>query len=177
MIWSTIAWALAAMILACLLATTVTDLTSRIIPNRLVLIVLCCGFGLRLVSGTGLFLASLLSALAVLAVLSLLARYDLLGWGDVKLIAAVTFAVPASRVIPLLFAIIMAGGLLSCVYLAVRFALRHGAPSPHRVEPAAHRIGNLRRLARREGARILANEPMPYALAVFGGLAFGLATE
>jgi prepilin peptidase CpaA len=113
--------------------------------------------------------------MAVLAVLSPLGANDLLGWGDVKLITAVTFAVPAGRVITLLFAITLAGGLLSCVYLAVRFALRRAATWPVDAASDAGRGWSLRRVAYREGARILANEPMPYAAAIFGGVACGLA--
>ena len=180
--WSAIAWVLGYMIVGCLLVASVTDLASRIIPNRLVLVVLCCGFSLRLTSPPGWFLASLLSAIAVFAALSLLAAYNLLGWGDVKLIAAVTLAVPPERVIPLLLDIVIAGGLLSCVYLAVRFALRRAAsainhPPLSHIEPEASCTRRLRWLARREGARILANGPMPYALAVLAGVAYSLTTE
>jgi prepilin peptidase CpaA len=177
MIWSVIAGVLVWIILACLLVAIVTDLTDRIIPNRLVLVVLCCSLGLRLTSGAGLLWASLLCAIAVGAALGLLAAFDLFGWGDVKLIAAVTLAVPVYRVIPQLFAITLAGGLLSCLYLAIRFALRRAAPHPHVAAPESVRRWSLRRLACRERARILANEPMPYALAIFGGVAYGMATR
>ena len=117
-----------------------------------------------------------MSAVAVLGVVGLLAAYDLLGWGDAKLITAVTFAVPADHVIALLFAITLAGGLLSCLYLILRFILRRAAVVPTAAEPAAGHLRTLRQLTDREGARIRANEPMPYALAVLAGVAFGLAT-
>jgi len=151
-----------------------TDLARRIIPNGLVLVVLGCGIGLRLFAGPWPLLASLCGALAVFAAVGALAAYDLLGWGDAKLIAAVTFIVPVDRVIPLLLAIALAGGLLSCLYLTARSALRCLSPlaRPERGEPA--RGWTLRGLIRREGSRILANEPMPYAVAVLGGVAFGL---
>jgi prepilin peptidase CpaA len=175
MIWSGIGWVLACIILACLLVAIATDITNRIIPNRLVLVVLSCGIGLRLVSGSGALLASLLSAIAIVGALSLLGAYDLLGWGDVKLIAAVTFAVPASHVIALLLAITMAGGLLSCLYLVTRFVLRRAARRPRHDKPDDGGTWPLRRLVRGEAARILLNEPMPYALAIAGGLAYSLA--
>jgi prepilin peptidase CpaA len=176
MIWSAIAWGLASMILACLIVAIVTDVMCRIIPNRLVLIVLCGGIALRALSGVTPLLTSLMSGTAILAVLSVLGAKDLLGWGDVKLITAVTFIVPANRVIPLLFAITLAGGLLSCVYLTVRFALRRAS----RFRPnaagglAGAKAWPFRALVRQEAARILRDEPMPYALAIVGGVAYGL---
>lgn len=177
MIWAAISWLLTAVILACLAVAVATDLESRIIPNRVVLLVLCCSLGLRLLPGAGPLWVSLLSALALLGVLGLFATYDLIGWGDVKLITALTFAVPPYHVVPLLLAISLAGGLLSCLYLAARLVLRRAAPAPGLMDPDVDRAWWLRRLVRREGARILANEPMPYALAVLGGAVYGLVTR
>lgn len=176
MTWTLVSWGLVGMILLCLAVAAVTDLADRIIPNRVVLVVLCCGFGLRLMAGPGPLLASVLGAVTVLAVLSLPASYDFLGWGDVKLIVAVTFAQPAERLIALLLAVVLAGGLLSCLYLAVRFVLRRMAARLDLATPQAGRGGAVRRLARQEGARMLANEPMPYAIAILGGVACCLAT-
>ena len=163
-----VAWVLAGAILACLMLAIATDLARRIIPNGLVLVVLGCGLGLRLVAGPWPLLASLCGALAA---------YDLLGWGDAKLIAAVTFIVPVDLVIPLLLAIALAGGLLSCLYLTARFALRRLAPFGRPALGEPDHGWTLRGLARREGSRILANEPMPYAVAVLGGVAFGLVAR
>jgi len=165
------------MILVCLLVAIATDLTSRIIPNRLVIVALGCGVGLRLLSGPWSLLASLLCAIAILAALSPLAANDLLGWGDAKLIVAVSFAVPAHHVLSLLLAIAMAGGLVSCLYLAARVLLRRAVFVHSGVDLELGLRRALHRLVRREGARILANEPMPYALAVFGGVAYGFATK
>ncbi len=177
MIWSAVAWVLAGAILACLMLAIATDLARRIIPNGLVLVVLGCGLGLRLVAGPWPLLASLCGALAVFAAVGTLAAYDLFGWGDAKLIAAVTFIVPVDRVIPLLLAIALAGGLLSCLYLTARFALRRLAPFGRPALGEPDHGWTLRGLARREGSRILANEPMPYAVAVLGGVAFGLVAR
>ena len=71
----------------------------------------------------------------------------------------------------------MTGGLLGCVYLAARFVLRHASPALSPADADADRTWLLRRLVRQEGARILANEPMPYALAVFGGAVYALAAR
>ncbi len=176
MIWSATTCLLAGIIIACLLVAIITDLANRIIPNRIVLIVLFCSIALRLMSGPEALLTSLLSAAAVLGVVGLLASYDLLGWGDAKLITAVTFAVPADHVIAMLFAITLAGGLLSCLYLILRFILRRATVVPTVAERAVGHLHTLRELTDRERARIRANEPMPYAFAVLAGVAFGLAT-
>lgn len=169
------AWGLTAAISACLLLAVVADVAGRIIPNRLVLVVAGCGVGLRLI-GAGPFWPSLVAALIALAVIGTLAARDLVGWGDAKMIAAVTFAVPVDRVIVLLLAIALAGGLLSGGYLAARTLLRRAPWPPASAHPSDDRAGWLTRLLCREAARIHANEPMPYAVAIAGGLAYGLAT-
>lgn len=168
---SAISWVLVWTVVACLLVAAVTDLVNRIIPNSLTLVVLACGLGLRAFSGPYALLLSVLSAIVTLALLSLLGGYNLLGWGDVKLITAVTLVVPVAHVLGLLFAIVMAGGLLSSCYLSIRFVLRHRA-APQRGYGRGLALG---RLALRERTRILANEPMPYAFAILGGVVYGLA--
>ena len=77
----------------------------------------------------------------------------------------------------MLLAITVTGGLLGCVYLAARLVLRHASPALSPADEDADRTWLLRRLVRQEGARILANEPMPYALAVFGGAVYALAAR
>jgi prepilin peptidase CpaA len=175
--WAAIFWLLAGAIVACLGVAVATDLESRIIPNRVTLLVLGCSLGLRLLPGAGPPWPSLLIALALLGGLGLLATYDLIGWGDAKLIPALAFALPPDRVVPLLLAITVTGGLLSCLYLAARLVLRRALPALSPAGPGADRSWLLRRLLQQEGARILANEPMPYAVAVFGGAVYTLATK
>ena len=172
----TIAWVPEGMILACLSVAVATDLASRIIPNRLVLLVLCASVALRLLSEPGPLWLGLLGLVAVLVALSLLASRDLVGWGDAKLIAAVSVAVPADRLLPLLLAIALAGGILSCLYLASRFILRRTTSPPGPALPASEMLPLLFRLADRECARIRAGEPMPYAVAIFGGVTYTLLT-
>ena len=191
----TIAWIPEAMILACLSVAVATDLASRIIPNRLVLLVLCAGIALRSLSGPSSLWPGLLGPAAVLVTIGLLASRDLVGWGDAKLIAAVSVAVPVDRLPTLLLAIALAGGLLSCAYLATRFRLRrapgqlYALPGPVAARAADVDVGAssgsgpspawlsaIHRVASRERARILAGEPMPYAVAIAGGVLFTLAT-
>ncbi len=178
MIWAAAVWLLLmGVIVACLVVAVATDLERRIIPNCLALLVLSCSLGLRLLPGPGPLWVSLLSSLAVLGGLGLLAAYDLIGWGDAKLITAVTFAVPPHRVVPLLLSITVAGGLMSCLYLAARLVLRQVMPTLNYANSGDDPAWSLRWLVQREGTRILANEPMPYALAVLGGTLYSLAME
>jgi Flp pilus assembly protein protease CpaA len=164
-------WVLDLTVIACLLVSIVTDLASRIIPNSLVLVVLACGLWFQVMAEPEVLMLSLLGAMVTLTALGILAAYDLLGWGDVKLITAVTLIVPPNHVIGLVFAIVMAGGLLSCCYLGIRFVLRKAPPRARSDGPTLV----FGRLARRESARIRANEPMPYAFAILGGVAYVLA--
>lgn len=177
MAWPTIAWIPEAMILACLSVALATDLASRIIPNRVVLLVLCASTVLRLLlSEPGPLWLGLLAPIAVAATMALLASRDLVGWGDAKLIAALSVAVPPDRLPTLLLAIALAGGLLSCLYLASRFVLQRIAATAGPVPSDLGRLPWLSRIANHERARILAGEPMPYAVAIFGGVAYTLAT-
>jgi prepilin peptidase CpaA len=214
MAWPTIAWLPEVLILACLSVAVATDLASRIIPNRLVLLVLCASIVLRLLSAPNPPWLGLLGPIAVLLALGLLASRDLVGWGDAKLITAVSVAVPPDRLLTLLFAIALAGGLLSCLYLAARFLLRRAPVAayalpgqvassvPDRQEDVDGRarpghdegrgrgddggrvtllplptwLSAISRVVSRERARILAGEPMPYAVAIAGGVIFTLAT-
>jgi prepilin peptidase CpaA len=153
-----------------------TDVARRIIPNRLVLLVLACGVTVRLLSAPSPLWLGILGPVAVLIALGLLASRDFIGWGDAKLITAVSVAVPPDHLLTLLMAIALAGGVLACLYLASRTLLpRTAAPAdPTRAVP--ERPSPLLRLASRERARILAGEPMPYAVAIMGGVLFTLAT-
>ena len=111
-----ISWLLTGGILACLAVAVATDLENRDHPQpRDPAGAALRSLGLRLLPGAGPLWTSLLTALAVLGGLGLLATYDLIGWGDAKLIPALAFAVP----LPIEWfrcslAITVTGGLLSC---------------------------------------------------------------
>ena len=132
-----------------------SDVRSRIIPDRVVLLLAANGLALRLaMAGWYQAVISLLAAGAILLVLGQAARHGLLGAGDAKLIAAVALFVPVADVPALVLAIALAGGVVSCAYLALRAMARHGAM-----------FGPLCR----EQRRIAAGLPLPYALAIFLG--------
>jgi prepilin peptidase CpaA len=141
-----------------------------------VLLVLAASIALRLPSAPGPLWLALLGPIAVLAALSLLASRDFVGWGDAKLISALSVAVPADRLLTLVIAIALAGGVLSCIFLFSRVFLRQSAAPKSPARPGRGRLSLLFQVANRECIRIRAGVPMPYAVAIFGGVTYTLAT-
>ncbi len=173
--WPIAAWAAEAVAFACLLAAAGIDIVDRIIPNYLVIAVMIAGVALRLLASPVTLWLSLAVYVVALGLVGILASRQLLGWGDAKLIAAVTLLAPAGGVVALLLAIALAGGVLACVYLAARYVLRRRTPSSGQL-PATPPLG-LSAILDKERARILADEPMPYAVAILGGVAYQMALE
>lgn len=173
--WPMAAWAAEAVAFACLLAAAGIDVMDRIIPNHLVVAVMFAGLALRLLASPNTLWLSLAVCVVALGMLGLLASRLLLGWGDAKLIGAVTLLAPPDGVVPLLLAITLAGGVLACAYLAARYVLHRSAPSSGQ-PPATPPLG-LTGMLNKERARILADEPMPYAVAILGGVAYHMAIE
>lgn len=155
--------------LVALFAAAVTDLKTRRIPNGLVLVVLALGMALQLLSGRATLWLSLLVAAALYVIGAWLTRLGVIGGGDTKMISAVSVVVPPALVPALLTCIALAGGGLSLFYLgAAWLARRNGgaalaAGKPH---PGASEFDHLVRI---EVGRMLANEPMPYGVAIFAG--------
>jgi len=168
MISSPVAIVMEAVPLACLGLAAVTDLRHRIVPNLLVLAVVICGLALRSFDGLEMFALSVLVCAAVVFLVGLLACYKLMGWGDVKLIGAVTLLVPLRDSGNLLLAIFVAGGVLSCCYLLAQAILRKQAnvAQPHILTARTGFAGFLDR----EHGRILESPSMPYAVAVLAGV-------
>lgn len=166
---------------AALFVAALVDLRRRIIPNRLVLVVAVCGVGRRLLAAPGLIWFDLLAAASIVVALGLLAHHEWIGGGDVKLIAAVALLFPLSDVGGLLLSIAIAGGLLSCTYLAIR-ATGTKIPKPRfcpadAQEDTQDTTWGLEDLLSGERMRIAAGEPMPYALAVLGGVIYRIVSE
>lgn len=168
-----------------LLAATLVDLRHRIIPNRLVLVVAVCGVGRRLLAAPGLVWFDLLLAASIIVALGLLAHREWIGGGDVKLIAAVSLLFPLSEAGGVMLNIAVSGGLMGVAYLATR-AIMTRIPKP-RVCPAERREGvqavtedtmrGPEHLLGGERMRISAGEPMPYAVAVLGGVTYRIVSE
>lgn len=164
--------------LAALLLAAAVDIRDRIIPNGLVLVVAVAALGARVVGAAESPLwASLAVSFVTLAALGTLAAKDLIGWGDVKMIAAVTLLVPIRGVIPLVLAITLAGGILGCFYLGASLLLRRKPEPAPMLAPGVGSVGRVGRLVAKERRRIVAREPMPYGLAIAGGTACYLADE
>jgi prepilin peptidase CpaA len=153
------------------------DLKDRLIPNGFVIAVAAIGLGQSLVVRPGSAGLSLVAALVVFMGLGILAHYKFIGGGDLKLISAATLLVPPDRVGLLLLYIALAGGALSCVYLAAHFALKR----IHSLQGAAMEgkpsVSGIGGMIKTERARILAGDSLPYALAVLGGVGSYVARE
>jgi prepilin peptidase CpaA len=146
-----------------------TDLKHRRIPNELVASIAAIGLLQTLVTSPGEIWLSLLAMVAVFLGLGILSHHKFIGGGDVKLISAVTLLVPAERSGQLLLEIALAGGVLSCAYIAARYRLRTCSTAPFDVADLARPKNALARVFDTECERIAAGSPMPYAFAIFGG--------
>jgi len=117
-------------------AAAFTDIRSRRIPNRLVIILLVLG-GLRLAAGVwaGTSMASVGLDLAlaglVFAAGTALFAAGLMGGGDVKLVAAASLWFGTAGTADFLMATVLAGGGLACAFLTRR-GLRRFAGGPSR---------------------------------------------
>lgn len=153
------------------------DLRDRIIPNALVLIVGAAGIAMHLFDQGWNVWYGLAATTAVYLGGAALSYWGYIGGGDAKLIVASTLLVPPEDVARLLLSIALAGGVLSCFYLAAKPLLARGKLA--RIEDGTGMTTGapISNLMRSEANRILAGEPMPYALAIFGGLAFHFLVE
>ncbi len=169
-------WAAVLLVLA---AAAGIDLRRRIIPNESVVLVAAGGVALSVLSRPGSIFFSLLICLVVLLALLVFAHFNVLGAGDAKLIAATTLLVPPDRIGLLLFAIALTGGLLSGVYLAAFYSLKHArAVRRHGARTSGrHPAGSFAQFRRAGHARMRSGYSLPYALAVLAGVALYLASE
>ena len=154
--------------LAGLVDAAAGDTKNGIIPNHMVVFVAGAGLALRLASGLTSAALSLVCAGLAFVVLVFLTHRNMIGGGDAKLIAAATLLVPSDRIVLLLLNIALAGGLLSCFYI-VRFFVAKNAHQP------ARRFVN--HLFARDSNRKKTSRPMPYALAILGGVLASMFSE
>jgi len=159
-----------------LVAACVTDVRERIIHNEIVIYVLGVGVALRLVATPELLWLSVAGAAFLLAVLAVFAAFEIIGHGDAKLISATMLLLPPQYDAQLMANIAVAGGLLSCIYLAARIVLRRRIPVPVRAGNG-HQAGKPGGVFRDELAKIAAGEPMPYAVAILCGVTYSIITE
>ena len=162
--------------LLALAGSAAADLRARIIPNEFALLIAVCGLAMALRSGAAQLWLPVLAALCVFSVLGILAHDNAIGGGDVKLIAAACLLVPPDSIPALLIEIALAGGVLSCLYLAGGLLLRR-QPALYRRPAGAAQASAFHKWLRREGSRIARGYPVPYALAVLGGVTIHLMRE
>lgn len=158
-------------------AASLYDLRDRLIPNELVLVVLSAGIGIRIDSGLAAAGLSVLATTIVAALAYFLAAREYIGWGDAKMIAATILLVPAHAALPLVFDIVIAGGVLSCLYIVGRIVMGRQIGASSGTQAVGAFGQNFKRLVRSEMARLAAREPMPYALAILGGLSFWILRQ
>jgi prepilin peptidase CpaA len=99
------------------------------IPNLIPLALLAL-FALEVVFGTSPLapLNHLLAMLLALVVLLPLFALDMLGGGDVKLLAAVALWLGMGKLAPLLILVGIAGGIFALFWLSIRWLVRTGLP-------------------------------------------------
>jgi prepilin peptidase CpaA len=154
---------LAAAALLLLLWAAWRDLATRQIPDAAALMLAAGGAALRLSQGLPEAAATLATAAVLFAALVFLHAKNLLGGGDVKLIAALALGLPPVATLDLLAAIALCGGVLSLAYLAL-FRLR-----PATILPAGRGRPLLLRVLAAERWRLRRRGPLPYALAIAAG--------
>ncbi len=138
------------------------DLATRTIPDRCSIALLVLGIGGRLVL-EGPMAAMISAGLALLVFLgfAVLHARNMIGGGDVKLIAALAAGTAPLALPALLFWIGLAGGVLGVLYILLARILPKPALRPHAALPA--------RIAALEANRIVRRGPLPYALAIAAG--------
>jgi prepilin peptidase CpaA len=97
-----------------------TDVTTRLIPNWVSILLALDGVASRVFAGFGALALSVLAAAAVFGVLAVIHARGWLGGGDVKLLAATSVQFPPAGVWGLVAATSIAGGILALLHLMCR---------------------------------------------------------
>lgn len=103
-----------------LLFAASTDVMQRIIPNRAVVLVALAGIALRWEDGPGALLHAILLAAAIFAAMLVLFQFEVVGGGDVKLLAAASLLSPPEMVPGQMLLIALAGGGLALLWIVDR---------------------------------------------------------
>jgi prepilin peptidase CpaA len=153
-----------------LVVAALHDVVARTVPNGIALAVAAAGLVAQAslsLMGAGHILFSIPAALVVFVLAAMLWRRGLMGGADVKLFGASALLVPPLLVPSMVAAITIAGGGLAIVYLVTRRRLaRPGGGRPS---------GLLARAMRVERWRMRRGGPLPYAVAIAGGVVFVLS--
>jgi prepilin peptidase CpaA len=148
------------LVLVAALAAAYTDVRTRRIPNWLVAALFVSGIAVNAVGGWKPAVVALVVAAAVLIAGTFLFSLNLIGGGDVKLLAAAagTLGYPAGGFF--ILCTLISGGLIAVAFAAYRGRLRATFAN---VQSMAIPVFAGVRPARPDGT------PMPYALAIFAG--------
>jgi prepilin peptidase CpaA len=142
------------------------DIATRTIPDLVGLAILVVGLVIRLPNGWAA-VATSAAASAILFLLMLPFHHrGMVGGGDLKLIASLAFGLSPLGSYQMVLAIVLAGGVLAVVYLALRQILRLldvGRRQPPRRRTIARRVMAVELWRIRKGA------PLPYGLAIAAG--------
>jgi len=87
--------------------------------------------------------------------------HGLMGGGDVKLMAATGFLLPAEKALLFIFLLSILGGMQALVYLLLSLVMK----KPGKAEPHS---SYLTRIMRAEHWRIASRAPLPYAMPIAG---------
>lgn len=144
-----------------LVGAALQDLIARSIWDEISFLIAVLGVGMRLHDGS--FPVAIILAATVFCICWVLFSFELIGGGDVKLLAASTLLLPPASAPMLLLGVSMSGGLISLLFWAGR--RRVGRPA------GAKPQGLFARALRAERWRLHRGGPIPYAVAIaFGAL-------
>lgn len=152
------------LVLSVAAAAAFTDVTSRRIPNVLSALLLCSGVALQATHGWQSAIISIGLFLGAFAFGTLLFSFNLLGGGDVKLIAAACAALGWPLAAAFLLYTIVAGGILGISISVARGRLR---PVIENIKAMAIPLFS----GVRPAPITSAVGTMPYGLAIFAGAA------
>lgn len=147
--------------LAALIYIAIIDIATRLISNKIVLLVAGLGVGSQLLSNIHQLPASFLAATILFLLLLFVYQRGWMGGGDIKLLAALTIGLPIIQLIPLFMTISLAGGILGVIHLMLRYL-----PKPVRSPVGA---SCLRRVYAVERWRNIRRGPLPYGVAIACG--------
>jgi prepilin peptidase CpaA len=144
------------------------DFATRTIQDAVSALILLAGLVARVPGGWSAVATSAATMTFVFAALLPFHSRGLVGGGDLKLLAALAFGLSPFASYQMIASVVLAGGVLALLYVALRRILIRLDTRPH----AAPRDGSIvHRVLAIELWRIRKGAPLPYALAIAVGAA------
>lgn len=154
-------WVIVGLQSALLLYIAWGDIATRLIPNRMCLLLATAGLVMQVFAGPVQMAESVIIAFVLFWILLFLHSQAALGGGDVKLLLALSVGLPPAGIVTLFAITGLAGGVLVVLHLAMRHL-----PRPVRASSAC---SIFRRVYVAERWRILRHAPLPYGVAIACG--------